>query len=70
MSKRHMAKYEEARLFEVATELYASYGKGSNKTLDVVTNIEGVRYEVTEGMKSVLQTTSLHDAVEAYNNLP
>lgn len=66
----HTVDYWRIRGFCTEKTLASSVGHNHLKKLLVVTHEDGHHYEVWNHDVLSLKTTSLHDAVEAYNNLP
>lgn len=66
----HTVDYQLMRGFCTAKTLASSVGHNHWKKLLVVTHEDSHHYEVWNHDVLSLETTSLYDAVEHYNNLP
>ena len=65
----NIVSYENLEGYEFSTTIAASYGKGDNKSLEVIACIDGcIDFVVKSQRKVVLQTSNVHNAIRMYND--
>ena len=69
-----MLMFKELENYEIENQLAADYGRGANKSLNMITTItkelpHSVNFVVKSHKKDVFKSIDLQEAIKAYNSI-
>ncbi|MCP4650363.1 MAG: hypothetical protein GY853_09840 [PVC group bacterium] len=68
---KHSITIEDLKDYKITSEIAGCHGKGSNKSLKVITEVSNnlIRYEVWDHGELVQETRSFEKAINLYNEV-